>query len=145
MRYTRETWIVIVTVIIIAAIIAVSLWSYAYGSAKPASGHSMDYRAEQLHKIKMCESNGNYRAVNVHPSEWHGKWRELGSFGAYQFSQAMWNETAQTMFEQTGRDWRNVRPDRAPKIIQDRAAVIAYNRYHHSRYGEELLWRNCSR
>ena len=78
------------------------------GSSAPSSSEDAF-----LACVKQRESGGNYQAVN--PSNQY--------FGAYQFSQATWNATA----NHAGRtDLINVRPDHASPADQDAMARVLY-------------------
>ena len=113
-----------------------------------ADAHSPQIREETLRAIRLCESGGDYQAVNVSDSEWHPQWKTQGSYGAYQLSQPIWDE-------QTGRNnrgahplssWEGIRPDLAPPYIQDRVAESLYDDYHEAAEGIKVLWRhegNC--
>ena len=66
-----------------------------------------------MHRLRVCESSNNYRANTGN-----------GYYGAYQFSQSTWNNTA----SHAGRgDLVGVRPSSASPADQDAMAVSLLN------------------
>ena len=145
MKYQRETWITIIMIIFIAASIAILIGIYLVAPwLSKAASHSQATRTRILHDIAMCESGGDYTAINESDSEYHPKWDVTGSYGAFQIAIPLWDE--QAWRNNTGphplSSWAGIRPDHAPPYIQDLMAKSLFDDYHHSEHGEELLWRH---
>ena len=83
----------------------------------PAAQAGQDTMADQLHRLRNCESGNNYRLND------HNRY-----FGAYQFAQGTWKGLG-----------FSGRPDKASPATQDRAAVKL-----HSQQGWRP-WPYCSK
>lgn len=91
-------------------------WTHCIGLPEPApsSQHLPAAIDHRLYRIKMCESGGNYAAVD--PSGTY--------FGAYQFLPSTFN----SVVGKAGYpEYIGVRPDMAPIHVQDAAAQKLYN------------------
>jgi hypothetical protein len=84
-------------------------------AAAPAPTSSGGPTPQQWHNLRMCESSNNYQAVSP-----NGLY-----YGAYQFGQPTWDETARA----AGRgDLVGMRPSQASPADQDAMAVALYQR-----------------
>ena len=126
MRLDRPlSWLEIILIcLLIASWLLIGWWAME----QRADGTAHDCRS-YLAEVRQRESVGDYRAVNERPSEWHSGWQTLGSYGAYQIAQPLWNEAAGWMAAEGLRNWVAIRPDVAPAIVQDAIANRLCDRY----------------
>ena len=128
------SWAAIAVIWLAAVAVAVMVLVMLDASAH----HSDSYR--WLERIRLCESGGDWEAVNERGSERHGN-GHVGSYGGYQMGYPTWRGLARLAYDEgiTALDYSHMTADAAPAEVQTAMAVRLWDGGRGAWH-----WRGCA-